>query len=127
MSLGPGSLRRQGPTWSSIQAGNSARCPAGQSGPANNAEALYLNVTPLLPVEITALFDSYERYPPKGLPRMLISPQYRAQNEQGFLFEALFGITDDGVVFQGTFDLLFDVGKLTGNPENKLGLRLRLQ
>ena len=45
---------------------------------------------------------------------MLISPQYRAQNEQGFLFEALFGITDDGVVFQGTFDLLFDVGKLIG-------------
>ena len=56
--------------------------------------------------------------PPKGLPRMLISPQYRAQQSQGFLFEALFGITDDGVVFQGTFDLLFDVGKLAGN---KLG------
>ena len=79
-----------------------------------------LNVTPLLPVEITALFNS-SGIPPKGLPRMLISPQYRAQNEQGFLFEALFGITDDGVVFQGTFDLLFDVGKLIGNPDDKLG------
>ena len=78
---------------------------------------MFLNVTPLLPVEITALFDGSGN-PPKGLPRMLISPQYRAQDEQGFLFEALFGITDDGVVFQGTFDLLFDVGKLAGN---KLG------
>jgi hypothetical protein len=90
---------------------------ASPNGPLGNANALFLNVTPLLPVEITALFDGSGK-PPKGLPKLLISPQYRAQDEQGFLFEALFGITDDGVVFQGTFDLLFDVGKLAGN---KLG------
>ena len=95
--------------------------PGVVNGPLNNAKALYLNVTPLLPVEITALFDPTSDTPPKGLPRMLISPQYRAQNERGFLFEALFGVTDDGVVFQGTFDLLFDVGKLLGNPAYKLG------
>ena len=31
--------------------------PGSVNGPLNNANALYLNVTPLLPVEITALFD----------------------------------------------------------------------
>ena len=76
------------------------------------------NVSQLLPVEIAALFDGSGNRRRSVLPRMLISPQYRAQQVQEFLFEALFGITDDGVVFQGTFDLLFDVGKLAGN---KLG------
>ena len=62
-------------------------------GQLNNAGALFLNVTPLLPVEITALFDA-RGIPPKVLPRMLISPQYWAQQSQEFLFEALFGITE---------------------------------
>ena len=93
--------------------------PGVVNGPLNNASALYLNVSPLLPVEITALFDGSGN-PPKVLPRMLISPQYRAQQVQEFLFEALFGITDDGVVFQDTFDRHFDVAKLAGN--NSFGL-----
>jgi hypothetical protein len=49
---------------------------------------------------------------------MLISPQYRAQEQQGFKFEGLFGRTEEGVVFSGTFLGEFDVGKLAGN---KLG------
>jgi hypothetical protein len=84
------------------------------------ANALFLNVTPLLPLEITALFDS-SGVPPKGLPRMLISPQYRAQKQtqpgpqQGHrVFEAFFGITEQGVVFTDTFSGEFDVLKLAG-------------
>ena len=77
------------------------------------ANRLYLNVTPLMPLEITTLFDS-SGVPPKGLPRMLISPQYRAQEQAGVLFEALFGITEQGVVFTETFSGEFDVLKLAG-------------
>jgi hypothetical protein len=92
-------------------AGNSVT-PTPQS-----ANALFLNVTPLLPLEIRNQFDA-SGVPPKGLPRLLISPQYRGQEQTGFLFEALFGITEDGVVFLGTFSGEFDVGKLAGR---KLG------
>ena len=77
------------------------------------ANGLYLNVTPLMPLEITTLFDS-SGVPPKGLPRMLISPQYRAQEQADFLFEALFGVTEAGVVFKETFTGEFDVQKLAG-------------
>jgi len=94
---------------------------------------LYLNVTPLLPKEITELFDDSGQAP-NGLPEILISPQFRGQDcyferctaidettqlpkkvsEPRFVFEAFFGITEPGVVFNGTFEGEFDVAKLAG-------------
>lgn len=78
-----------------------------------DANQLYLNVTPLLPLEITGLFDG-SGTPPNGLPRMLISPQYRGQEQAGFTFEALVGITEPGVTFKEVFTFEFDVLKLAG-------------
>jgi hypothetical protein len=77
------------------------------------ANQLFLNVTPLLPLEISGLFDA-SGAPPAGLPRMLISPQYRGQEQAGFTFESLVGITEPGVVFRDVFDFEFDVLKLAG-------------
>jgi len=77
------------------------------------ANQLFLNVTPLLPLEITGLFDS-SGAPPTGLPRMLISPQYRGQAQNGYVFESLVGITEPGVVFTDVFEFEFDVLKLAG-------------
>ncbi len=77
------------------------------------ANQFFLNVSPLLPLEITGLFDG-SGAPPGGLPRMLISPQYRGQAQQGFLFETLVGITEPGVVFKDVFGFEFDVLKLAG-------------
>lgn len=78
-----------------------------------DANTLYLNVTPLLPLEITGLFDG-SGTPPNGLPRMLISPQSRGQEQAGFTFEALVGITEPGVTFKEVFEFQFDVLKLAG-------------
>ena len=55
-----------------------------------------LNVTPLLPNEVKALFDS-SGVPPNGLPPLLISRQYRAQDRNDFVFEAFFVVTEAGV------------------------------
>jgi hypothetical protein len=101
------------------------------------AATQYLNVTPMLPSEITSLFDKSGEAP-SGLPDMLISPQYRGQDCTGgrcvvvtvdpvtkektetpvstprFYFEAFFGITEPGVVFSGTFEGEFEVAKLAG-------------
>ncbi len=77
------------------------------------ANQLFLNVTPLLPREITGQFVA-NAAPPRGLPRMLISPQYRAQQQNLFKFEALFGIPEAGVIFKQTFTGEFDVCRLTG-------------
>jgi len=77
------------------------------------ANQLFLNVTPLLPLEITGLFDA-SGAPPSGLPRMLISPQYRGQEQAGYTFETLVGITEPGVVFKEVFTFEFDVLKLAG-------------
>lgn len=77
------------------------------------ANQFFLNVTPMLPVQITGMFDG-SGAAPRGLPRMLISPQYRAQQQHDFRFGALFGITDPGVTFADTFNFEFDVLKLAG-------------
>ena len=53
-----------------------------------------LNVTPLLPNEVKSLFDS-SGVPPNGLPPLLISRQYRAQDRNDFVFEAFF-VVDGG-------------------------------
>jgi hypothetical protein len=87
--------------------------PALIEGPAGIAAAQRLNVTPLLPREITGQFDA-SGLPPKGLPRLLISPQYRGQKRNGYVFEALFAISQPGVQFLDTFGGEFDVGLLEG-------------
>jgi hypothetical protein len=76
-------------------------------------ETQYLNITPLLPKEVTDQF-------PDGLPDMFVSPQYRAQQQNDYLFEAFFGVTQAGVVFQDVFRLEFAVGQLNGQG-NELG------
>lgn len=78
----------------------------------DNPAAQLLNVTLLLPLEITDLFaDSGE------LPPMLISRQYRGQNQNDYRFEGLFGVPEDGVVFNDTFDGEFFVDVLTGSDD----------
>jgi hypothetical protein len=81
--------------------------------PSDPPNAQYLNVTPLLPPDVTALFDS-SGAPPTGLPRMLISPQYRGQEQNGFVFEAFFGFPTPGLQFNKVFGGEWDVTKLTG-------------
>jgi hypothetical protein len=80
--------------------------------------AQLLNVTPLLPREVTDLFADTG-----GLPDMLISRQYRGSKANGFEFDAFFGVTENGVVFRDTFEGEFDVAALTGS---ELGCALNL-
>jgi hypothetical protein len=70
-----------------------------------------LNVTPLLPDEITTLFDD-SGAPPNGLPEMLFSRQYRAQKANNFTWEALFAVLEAGVIFEGTFEAFYDTEAL---------------
>jgi len=70
-----------------------------------NPELLFLNVTPLLPPEVTKI---------KTLPRMLISPRYKALERRGNLFDALFGVTDAGVRFRNNFLAEFYLDDLLG-------------
>lgn len=89
----------------------------------------YLNVKPLLPKEVT------DQFPPPGsegaLKDMYISPQYRAQDKdkngrllpKPFYFEAFFGVTQEGVVFQDVFSLEFFVSDLTESG-SELGCQL---
>ncbi len=77
-----------------------------------------LNVTPLLPREVTDLFAASG-----GLPDMLISRQYRGQKANGFEFDAFFGVAENGVVFRDVFEGEFDVAALTGS---ELGCELNL-
>jgi len=83
-----------------------------------SAKGDYLNVTPMLPQEIKDLFDS-TGVRPTGLPPMLISPRYHAQNQSGYKFDALFGVTDPDVVFRKSFTAQFDIG-----DENLVGDKL---
>ena len=76
--------------------------------------AQLLNVTPLLPPEITALFDASGR-PPNGLPPLYIAPRWRGQAINGHWFDAFFFRVDDGLVFSDVFEGLIDVSVLTGH------------
>jgi len=81
------------------------------------ADKQFLNVTPLLPKEVT---DQFVKNP---LPAMYISPDYRAQASAGrYYFDAFFGITEKGVVFTDTFDLELYVSQLAGSGQ-ELGCR----
>jgi len=85
-----------------------AECSAAISDETAPPQEQYLNITPLLPKEVT------DQYPPNSLPAMWISPQYRGQYLNGYRFEAFFGVPQAGVVFQDVFDLEFYVEDLTG-------------
>jgi len=75
-----------------------------------NPGQLFLNITPLLPLEVTRV---------KTIPaQMLLSPRYKATGTQK-TFDALFGITADGVRFRDTFEANFDLADLI--PGRKLG------
>jgi len=69
----------------------------------------YLNVTPLLPPNVTDLFDTSGKKP-FGLPPLYISPRYRAQASEGYKFQALFGVADPNIQFRKTFTVEFDIG-----------------
>lgn len=75
-----------------------------------NPESLFLNVTPLLPPEVTKI---------KPLPAMLISPRYKALASRR-TFDAVFGVSDAGVRFRGNFQADFFLDDLLG-PGVKLG------
>ena len=72
----------------------------------------YLNVTGMLPAEITDQFTGANALPP-----LYISPQYRARLDQDYYFDALLVVPEPGVVFKETFDADFDVGGLLGYTE----------
>ena len=82
--------------------------------PGNPPAGQLLNVTPLLPADATSSFDLTSSTPPNGLPPLLISQQYRAQLRNGYIFEALFVVTQPGVRFTNTFESEFDVSDLEG-------------
>ncbi len=79
-----------------------------------NPAAQALNVTPLLPAEVTSLFDA-SGTPPGGLPRLEIGPRWRGQSVNEHRIDAFFFKTDSGVVFTDAFDGLIDVSALTGS------------
>ncbi len=63
-----------------------------------------LNVTPLLPVEVTSLFAAGG-----GLPALLISAQHRGQLDNSFKFDAFFAVTAAGMKFKDTFETQYDI------------------
>jgi hypothetical protein len=77
--------------------------------------AQLLNVTALLPDEILEMVGG--SIPAEGLPDLLISRQYIATIDTGFLFEAFLYITQPGVQFQGNFFADYDLPNL-GGPES---------
>ena len=73
-----------------------------------NPAAQRLNLTKLLPAEVTELFD-------EPLPDMLLSRMYRGQKINDFRFGGFFGRTEDGVVFRNVFYGEFDISGLAGS------------
>lgn len=85
------------------------------SGPNKlNPAAQLLNVTPLLPPEVTSLYDA-SGTPPGGLPPMYIGARWRGQSINNYLIDGFFFKTDTGVVFSNVFEGLIDVSVLTGH------------
>lgn len=81
------------------------------SGPNKlNPATQLLNVTPLLPDEVTDLFVG-----PNVLPSLYIHSRWRGQVSNDYFFDGLFFKTDSGLVFTNTFGGLIDVSVLTGN------------
>jgi hypothetical protein len=79
-----------------------------------------LNMTPLMPSEITDLF-------PDGLPPMLQENTTRAAASNAYLFDMFFVVTEAGVTFERTFEQLIDVQSLLQDSgRNALGCFLGL-
>ena len=89
--------------------------PLDPSGPNKlNPAAQQLNVKPLLPADVTSLFDT-SGTPPNGLPSLYLSSRWRGQSINGYWFDGFFFRTDSGVVFSDVFEGLIDVSVLTGH------------
>ncbi len=89
--------------------------PLDPNGPNRlNPAAQQLNVKPLLPTEVTSLFDS-SGTPPNGLPNLYVGSRWRAQSINSFWFDGYFFRTDTGIVFSNVFEGLIDVSVLTGH------------
>lgn len=73
--------------------------------------ARWLNVTPLLPGDIGSAFKA-SGLGNGTLPPLLVSPQYRAQSANGYVFEALFVITNPQLHFRDTFQGEYFVDQL---------------
>lgn len=73
-----------------------------------------LNVTPLLPPEVTSLFDA-SGTPPGGLPPLYVGQRWRGQAVNDFRIDGYFFKTETGVVFSDVFGGLIDVSVLTGD------------
>ena len=89
--------------------------PLDPTGPDKLAPgAQLLNATPLLPAEVTSLFDS-SGTPPNGLPPLYIASRWKAQSVNDHWFDAFFFKTDSGLKFTDVFEGLIDVSVLTGD------------
>ena len=85
------------------------------SGPNKlNPAAQLLNVKPLLPPEVTSLFDT-SGTPPDGLPSLYVTSRWRGQAINDYWIDGLFFKTDAGLVFSDVFEGLIDVSVLTGH------------
>jgi hypothetical protein len=82
-----------------------------------------LNITPLLPIEIIEAF-------PAGFwdnRQLLLQREYHARASMGsgrspYVFDAIFGVPEDGLTYRETFDVTIDVADLLGIPDSaKLG------
>ncbi len=89
--------------------GGSALCGIQACDPA----AQWLNVTPLLPADVVSAFKA-SGLGNGTLPPLLVSPQYRGQSRNDFVFEALFVVTNPSVRFRNTFSGEFNVAGLEG-------------
>jgi len=75
-----------------------------------NPAAQILNVTPILPSDVTSLFDDSD-----GLPPLYIGARWRGQSVNEFRIDAFFFKLASGVVFSDVFGGLVDVSELTGD------------
>ena len=98
--------------------------PLDPSGPNKlNPAAQLLNVTPLLPVEVTSLYDN-SGVAPNGLPPLYLSSAVVSQVGNQYVFDGYFFRTDSGIVFSDVFEGLIDVS-VPDRP--RAGLRRRYQ
>ncbi len=72
-----------------------------------------LNVTPLLPQDVTTEFDT-SGVAPNGLPPLYVGNQYRGQAINQYRFQAFFFKTPTGIAFLDTFQSDFEVAELVG-------------
>jgi hypothetical protein len=73
-----------------------------------------LNVTKLLPPEVTSLFDT-SGTPPDGLPPLWIDSRWKGQLAKNHRIPGFFFKTDSGIRFSDVFEGEIDVSELTGS------------